>query len=121
MKGRNDSTSILPLNKKGGLITNMFSEKCLTEEENKYVYHKVELGDELKVRKVSPDIQSKLLLPKQLKERKDINLYQKVLVSDINMMHKNKSQMEQWFILSDNIIYVRSVGNDDMNGTDKKW
>ena len=109
MKGRNGSTSFLPLNKKGGLIPNAFSEKCLTEEQTKYVYDKVELGDELKVRKVSPDIQSKLLPSKQLKERKDINLYEKVLVSDINMMDKNKSQMEQWSILSDNIIYVRSV------------
>ena len=120
MKGRNDSTSFLLLNKKGGLITSVFSEKCLTEEQTKYVYDKVELGDELKVRKVSPDIQNKLLLPKQLKERKDINLYEKVLVSDINMMDKNKSQMEQWSILSDNIVYVRLVSNDDMNGIDIK-
>ena len=74
----------------------------------------------LKVRKVSQDIQNKLLLPKQLKERKDINLYEKVLVSDVNMMDKNKSQMEQWSILSDNIVYVRSVDNDDMNGIDIK-
>ena len=74
----------------------------------------------LKVRKVSPDIQSKLLPSKQLKEKKDINVYEKVLVSDINMMDKNKSQMEQWSILSDNIIYVRSVSNDDMNGIDIK-
>ena len=42
MKGRNSSTSFLPLNKKGGLITNVFSEKCLTEEQTKYVYDKVE-------------------------------------------------------------------------------
>ena len=28
--------------------------------------------------------------------------------------------MEQWSILSDNIIYVRSVGNDTMNGIDIK-
>ena len=120
MKGRNGSTSFLPLNKKGGLITNVFSEKCLTEEQTKYVYDKVELGDELKVRKVSSDIQSKLLLPKQLKEIKDINLYQKVLVSDINTVDKNKSQMEQQSILSDNIVYVRLVGNDDMKGIDIK-
>ena len=65
-------------------------------------------------------MQSKPLLPKQLKERKDINLYEKVLVSDINMMDKNKSQMEQWSILSDNIVYVRSVDNDDINGIDIK-
>ena len=120
MKGWNGSTSFLPLNKKGGLIPNAFSEKCLTEEQTKYVYDKVELRGELKVRKVSPDIQSKLLLLKQLKERKDNNLYEKVLVSDINMMDKNKSQMEQWSLPSDNIIYVRSVGNDDMNGIDIK-
>ena len=28
--------------------------------------------------------------------------------------------MEQWSILSDNIIYVRSVNNDAMNGIDIK-
>ena len=118
MKDRNGCTSFLPLNKKGGLITNVFSKKCLTEEQTKYVYDKVESGDELKVRKVSPDIQNKLMQSKQLKERKDINLYEKVLVGDVNMMDKNKSQIEQWSILSDNIVYVRSVGNNDMNGTD---
>ena len=36
------------------------------------------------------------------------------------MMDKNKSQMDQWSILSDNIVYVRSVSNDDMNGIDIK-
>ena len=33
---------------------------------------------------------------------------------------KNKLQMEQWSILSDNIVYVRSKGNDVMNGIDIK-
>ena len=47
MKGRNGSSSFLPLNKKVGLITNVFSEKCLTEEQTKYVDDKVEFGDEL--------------------------------------------------------------------------
>ena len=35
-------------------------------------------------------------------------------------MIKNNSQMEQWSILSDNIVYVRSEGNDVMNGIDIK-
>ena len=74
----------------------------------------------LKVGKTALQIQSNPLPPKLVKERKDINLYEKVLVSDINTMNKNKLQMEQWSILSDNIIYVRSVGNDIMNGTDIK-
>ena len=92
----------------------MFSEKCLTEEQTKYIYDKVESGDERRY------IQSNPLLPKQVKERKDINLCEKVVVSDINTINKNKSQMEQWSILSDNIIYVRSVSNDAMNGIDVK-
>ena len=33
---------------------------------------------------------------------------------------KNKLQMEQWSILSDNIVYVGSKGNDVMNGIDIK-
>ena len=49
----------------------------------------------LKVRKVSQNIKNKLPLSKQLIERKDTNLYEKVLVSDVNTMDKNKSQMQQ--------------------------
>ena len=41
-----------------------------------------------------------------------------MLISDVNTMDKNKSQMEQWSILSDDIVYVRSVSNDDMNRID---
>ena len=35
-------------------------------------------------------------------------------------MTKNSSQMEQWSILSDNIVYVRSESSDVMNGIDIK-
>ena len=41
-------------------------------------------------------------------------------MSDVNTIDKNKSQMEQWSILSDNIVYVRAVSYDDMNGVDIK-
>ena len=51
MKGRNGSTSFLPLNKKGGLIKNVSLEKYLTEDQTKYICDKVELGDEIKVKK----------------------------------------------------------------------
>ena len=100
----------MPLNKKGGLITNVSSDQCLTEDQTKYIYDKVVSGEEIKVRKVIQNIQNKVFLHKQLKERKDINL----------SMNKNKSQMEQWSILSDNIVYVRSVGYEDMKGINIK-
>ena len=53
MRGRNGSASFLPLNKKGGLVKNVISEKCLTEEQAIYVYDKVELEDELKLGKTA--------------------------------------------------------------------
>ena len=63
--------------------------------------------------------QSNDKITKQVKERKDVNQYEKVLISDRNMI-KNNSQMEQWSILSDNIVYVRLEGNDVVNSIDIK-
>ena len=45
-------------------MTNVFSDKCLTKEQTKYVYDKVESGDELKVRKAVLSTKGKPLLPK---------------------------------------------------------
>ena len=102
MKGRNGSTSFLPLMKKGGLKSKAKSKACLTKEQAKQVCDKIELGDKIKIRKIMQQNNAKL--PKQLKERKDVNQYEKVLISDRNMI-KNNSQMEQWSILSNNIVY----------------
>ena len=41
-----------------------------------------------------------------------------MLVSNINTVNKSKLQMEQWSILSDTIVYVRSAGKDVINGID---
>ena len=61
------------------------------------------------------------MLPhKRLKGKEEINLYEKMLASDINILDKNKSQMEQWSILSDNIKYVKSFGYNDVSGIDIK-
>ena len=51
MKGKNGSTSFLPLKKKGSFNNKVISETCLTEEQAKYVYDKIESGDKLKVGK----------------------------------------------------------------------
>ena len=44
--------------------------------------------------------QNTSILPKQVTARKDVNQYEKALLSDRNMI-KSNSQMEQWSILSD--------------------
>ena len=52
MKGRNGSTLILPLKKKGGLQGKIPSELGLTKEQAKQIYGKIESGEEVKIRKI---------------------------------------------------------------------
>ena len=116
MKGRNGSTSFLPLNKKGSLIKDELQRRYLTEDQTIYIYDKIELGDEIRVRKLNQETQKNRTHPyKNLKGKEEINLYEKVLVSDKSILERRKSKMEQWSILSDNIVYVRSVGYDVMS------
>ena len=75
MKGRNGSTSFLPLTKKGGLKSKVNSEACLTKDQVKQVYDKIESGDEFKIRKIMQQINVKS--SKQVKERKDVNQYER--------------------------------------------
>ena len=117
MKGRNGSTSFLPLKKKGGFQSKIQSESCLTKEQAKQIYDKIESGEEVKIRKIIQ--QNTSVLPKQVTSRNNVNQYEKALLSDRNM-NKSNLQMEQWSILSDNIVYVKSEDNDVMKGIDIK-
>ena len=117
MKGRNGSTSFLPSKKKGGFQRKIPSEQYLTKEQTKQIYDKVELGKEVKIRKL--DQHNTPISPKQVTFANDVNQYEKALLSDRNTRRSN-SQMEQWSILSDNIVYVRSEDNDIMNGINIK-
>ena len=50
----------------------------------------------------------------------DVNQYEKALLRGRNMKGGSNSQIEQWSILSDNIVYVRSEDRDIMNGIEIK-
>ena len=117
MKGRNGSTSFLPLKRKGGFQRRLRSEQCLTKEQMKQIYNKVELGEEVKIQILVQHNTS--ISPKQEMFTNDVNQYEKALLSDRNMRRSNL-QMEQWSILSDNIVYVRSEDSDIMNGINIK-
>ena len=117
MKGRNDSTSFLPSKRKGGFQKEM-SEQCFTKKQTKQIYDKVETGEMIKLRKL--DWQGVPGSPKQATFTSDVNQYEKAFLSDRNMKKGNNSQIEQWSILSDNIVYVKSEDRDIMNGIDIK-
>ena len=52
MKGRNGSTSFLPLKKKDGSQGTIPSEMCLMKEQADQIYDKIESGEEVKIRKI---------------------------------------------------------------------
>ena len=116
MKGRNGSTSFLPSRKKGGFQRKISSEQCLNKEQTKQIYDKIELGEKVRIKKMDQCIAP--VLPKQVTFINDVNQYEKALLNTRN--RKSNAQMEQWSILSDNIVYVRSEDSDIMNGIDIK-
>ena len=117
MKGRNGSTSLLHSKRKGGFQREIPFEQCLTKDQAKYIYDKIETGEEIRIRKlVQQNISDS---SKQETCANNINQYKKVLLSDGNTGGSNV-QMDQWSILSDNIVYVKSKDSDIMNGIDIK-
>ena len=91
MKGRNGSTSFLP-SKRKGWFQRLPSDQCLTKEQTKQIYDKVELGEEVKIRKLVQH--NTPISPKQEMFTNDVNQYKKALLSDRNM-RRNNLQMEQ--------------------------
>ena len=87
MKGRKGSTSFLPLKKKGGFQRKIQSKQCLTKEQTKQIYDKVELGEEVKIRILVQ--QNTSIPPKQEAFVNDENQYEKALLSDRNMRRSN--------------------------------
>ena len=117
MKGRNGSTSFLPSKGKGGFQREIPFEQCLTKDQTKHIYDKIETGEEIKIRKlVQQNISNS---PKQETIVSNVNQYEKALLSDRNTRRSN-AQMDHWSILSDNIVYVKSKDSDVMNGIDIK-
>ena len=117
MKGRNGSTSFLPSIRKGGVWKEMF-DQCLTMEQTKQIYDKIGTGEKVKLRKLDRlDVQNTL---KQAMLTGDSNPYEKALLRGKNLKEKVNSQIEQWSILSDNIVYVKSEDKNIMNSIDIK-
>ena len=103
----------MPSTRKGGVQKEM-SDQCLTTEQTKQIYDKIETGEKVKLRKLDrQDVQNAL---KWATLTGDTNPYEKALLSDRNLKKKANSQIEQWSILSDNIVYVKSEDKDIMNG-----
>ena len=116
MKGRNGTTSFLPLKGQGGIQRNI-SDQCLTREQVNQLYDKIEI-EVINIRRLN---WHNISIPqRQAMFINDVNQYEQSLLSGRNVKKGSNSQMEQWLILSNNIVYVRSEDRDIMNGIEIK-
>ena len=109
IKGKNDTTPLLPFDSEtGGKVKYIKNTdaKCLTKDQTRYVYKKVEQGSNLNIETMKQETEQENLA--EIKANKESeNPYQKVVL--INMCQdKNKTmQMENWSILSDSVRYLQ--------------
>ena len=109
--------SFLPLGGQGGFQRNI-SNQCLKREQANQLYDKIEIGKVINIRRLN---RHNFSIPqRQATFINDANQYEKALLRGRNVKKGSNSQMEQWSILSDNIVYVRSEDRDIMNGIDIK-
>ena len=91
MKDRNGTTSFLPLKGQGGFQRNIL-DQCLTKEQAKQLYDKIEIGEMVNIRKLN---RHNFSIPqRQAMFTNDVNQYEKALLSDRNMKKGSNSQIE---------------------------
>ena len=107
IKGKNGTTPFLPLNSKTGGSVRYDKDKkalCLTEEQTRYVYKKVESGGKLNIDIMKQKIDNDKLT--ETKTQEEINPYLKVVLNNVYKDDIKTGQVEFWSILSGNIKYI---------------
>ena len=100
MKGKNDSTSFLPLKSKtGGKVTYMHNKEslCLTERQADHVYKAMEKGNMINTKTMTSE----------MTQNQDNNPYKRVVLNNIYKIPESCLEMRNWSIFSDNIRYVQ--------------
>ena len=116
MKDKNATTSFLPLTKKGGPVRHNKGvryipekeQRCLTEDQARHMYKKVETDKIFNVETMKQEIEDDKMTRSRLNEEDatETNPYQMVI---LNKVYKDDIKTEQrihWSILSNLIKYI---------------
>ena len=114
MKGKNEATTFLPLKLSSAGPVQYVKDresKCLTSDEARYIYKKVENNDLVNVEINKQEIEEDRL--DNGNEPEEENLYQDMIINNFekNDVNGSISQMEQWSILSNVFNYVQYERN----------
>ena len=108
MNGRDGATAFLPLDSKiGGQGSDSHPTvgQYLTREQVKHICKKVETGETINVDTMKLEIEQEKQLS-QDDDNDEVNPYRELVVNHAEKIEMQKTQMEQWSILSNSLNYV---------------
>ena len=79
----------------------------LTREQARYIYKKTETGQTLNVDTMKLELEQEKQLDQMDDNNGKVNPYRELIVNNAEKMEMQKSQMEQWSILSNSLNYVQ--------------
>ena len=110
MNGRDGTTAFLPLDSRiGGQGRDSYPTvgQYLTREQAKHIYKKVETGQTINVDTMKHEIEQEKQLNRMDDDNGEVNPYRELIVNNAEKIDMQKTQIEQWSILSNSLNYVQ--------------
>ena len=110
MNGRDDATTFLPLDFRiGGQSRDSHPTvgQYLTRDQARHIYNKVEMGGIINVDTVEHEIEQEKQLSQMDDDSGELNPYRELVINNAEKIEMQKTQMEQWSILSNLLNYVQ--------------
>ena len=110
MNSRDEATAFLPLDSRvGGQSRDSHPTvgQYLTRDQARHIYKKVETGEIINVDMVKHEIEQEKQLSQMDDDSGEVNPYRELVVNNVEKIEMQKTQVEQWSILSNSLNYVQ--------------
>ena len=110
MNSRDDAATFLPLDSRiGGQSRDGHPTvgQYLTRDQARHIYKKVETGEIINVDTVKHEIEQEKQFSRMDDYSDEVNPYRELVVNNAEKIEVQKTQMEQWSILSNLLNYVQ--------------
>ena len=110
INGRDEAATFLPLDSRIGghdRDSHLTVGQYLTRDQARHIYKKVETGEIINVDMVKHEIEQEKQLSQIDDDSGEVNPYRELVVNNAEKIEMQKTQMEQWSILSNLLNYVQ--------------
>ena len=118
MNSRDEAAIFLPLDSRiGGQSRDSHPTvgQYLTRDQARHIYKRVETGEIINVDTVKHEIEQEKQLSQMDDDSHEVNPYRELVVNNAEKIEMQKTQMEQWSILSNSLNYVQHSRLNSMN------